>query len=94
MIFVIIFIREQVLGLLSLVLLGAASAVTAWFPTLGGILMITLLSSIGFHYYETVNQSVQLQWLRKDRAPQALGWLAALVFASTLVIYVFIVMTL
>ena len=92
-IFVIIFIREQVLGLLSLVLLGAASAVTAWFPTLGGILMITLLSSIGFHYYETVNQSVQLQWLKKERAPQALGWLAAVGSASTLVIYVLIVMT-
>ena len=61
----IIFIREQVLGLISLVLLGVATAVTAMFPSLGGILMITLLSSIGFHYYETVNQSLQLQWLKK-----------------------------
>ena len=76
-IFLIIFIREQVLGLISLILLGAATAVTAWFPTLGGILMITLLSSIGFHYYETVNQSVQLQWLKKDRAPLALGVLTS-----------------
>ena len=32
-IFLIIFMREQVLGLLSLALLGAATAVTAWFPT-------------------------------------------------------------
>ena len=92
-IFVIIFIREQVLGLISLILLGAATAVTAWFPTLGGILMITLLSSIGFHYYETVNQSVQLQWLKKDRAPLALGFLTSVGAASTLVIYVLIVMT-
>ncbi|WP_370229800.1 MFS transporter [Cognatishimia sp.] len=92
-IFVIIFIREQVLGMVSLVLLGAASAVTAWFPSLGGILMITFLSSVGFHYYETVNQSLQLQWLKKDKAPQALGWLTAVGAASTLVIYVLIVMT-
>ena len=35
---------------------------------------MTLFSSIGFHYYETVNQSLQLQWLPKDRAPQVLGW--------------------
>ena len=90
-IFVIIFIREQVLGMVSLVLLGAASAVTAWFPSLGGILMITFLSSVGFHYYETVNQSLQLQWLKKDKAPQALGWLTAVGAASTLVIYVLIV---
>jgi len=70
----IIFIREQVLGLISLVLLGVATAVTAQFPSFGGIMMITLLSSIGFHYYETVNQSLQLQWLDKKKAPQTLGW--------------------
>nr|MCU0907855.1 MFS transporter [Paracoccaceae bacterium] len=55
--------------------LGAATAVTAWFPAVGGIMTITLLSSIGFHYYETVNQSLQLQWISKDRAPQVIGWL-------------------
>ncbi len=92
-IFVILLIREQVLGLVSLVLLGCATAITAWFPTFGGILMITLLSSIGFHYYETVNQSLQLQWLDKKRAPKLLGWMAATASASTLVVYLLIVMT-
>ncbi|EEW58068.1 major facilitator superfamily protein [Ruegeria sp. TrichCH4B] len=86
-IFLIIFIREQVLGLLSLALLGAATAVTAWFPTLQGILVITVLSSIGFHYFETVAQSLQLQWLSKERAPQMLGWLVATGSAATLVVY-------
>ncbi|WP_121632899.1 MFS transporter [Tropicibacter alexandrii] len=90
-ILVIMVMREQVLGLLSLALLGVATAVTAWFPTLGGIMMITLLSSIGFHYYETVNQSLQLQWLPKDRAPQVLGWLLAAGSAATLVAYLIIV---
>ena len=47
---IIIFIREQVLGLISLVLLGVATAFTAWFPSLGGLLFLTLLSSVGFHY--------------------------------------------
>ncbi|GAA6208154.1 MFS transporter [Cognatishimia sp. WU-CL00825] len=92
-IFVILIIREQILGLVSLILLGGATAVTAWFPTFGGILMITLLSSIGFHYYETVNQSLQLQWLDKKRAPKMLGWITATASASTLVVYVLIVMT-
>lgn len=90
---VLLVMREQVLGLLSLVLLGVASAVTAWYPTLGGLLMITLLSSIGFHYYETVNQSLQLQWLDKKRAPQMLGWLMAAGSGATLLTYVLIVMT-
>ncbi|AAV96357.1 MFS transporter [Ruegeria pomeroyi] len=90
---VILVMREQVLGMISLVLLGLATAVTAWFPSLGGLLMVTLFSSIGFHYYETVNQSLQLQWLSKERAPQMLGWLVATGSASTLVIYGLIVLT-
>ncbi|MCA0873190.1 MFS transporter [Seohaeicola saemankumensis] len=89
---VIMFMREQVLGLVSLILLGVATAVTAWFPSLGGILTITMLSSIGFHYYETVNQSLQLQWLPKDRAPRVLGWLLAAGSAATLVAYGLIVL--
>ena len=88
----IIFIREQVLGLVSLILLGMATAITAWFPSLGGILTITMLSSIGFHYYETVNQSLQLQWLPKAEAPKVLGLLLAVGSAATLCSYGLIVM--
>ena len=83
----LLFIREQVLGLVSLAMLGAATAVTAWFPSLGGILTITMLSSIGFHYYETVNQSLQLQWIDKTRAPQVLGQLVAVGSGASLVAY-------
>ncbi|MEM9970068.1 MAG: MFS transporter [Pseudomonadota bacterium] len=87
------FMREQVLGLSMLILLGCASAVTAWFPTFGGLLMITMLSSIGFHYYETVNQSLQLQWLPKDRAPQILGWIVATGSGASLLAYGSLVVT-
>lgn len=89
----LLFMREQVLGLISLALLGAATAVTAWFPSMAGILTITLLSSIGFHYYETVSQSLQLQWIDKARAPQMLGWLMAAGSAATLAVYLLIVLT-
>ena len=89
---IIIFIHEQVLGLFSLLLLVMATAVTAWFPEMTGILTITMLSSIGFHYYETVNQSLQLQWLTKKEAPQKLGLLVAAGSSATLVAYVLIVL--
>lgn len=88
-----VFVREQVLGLICLVLLGVATALTAFFPSLGGILAITFLSSIGFHYYETVNQSLQLQWLPKDRAPVLLGRLMAVGSAATLAAYCAIMFT-
>lgn len=90
---IILFVREQVLALVSLMLLGVATAVTAWFPSMAGLLTITMLSSIGFHYYETVNQSLQLQWLPKDRAPQMLGKLLAAGSGATLVAYGLIVLT-
>jgi len=90
---IIMFMREQVLGVVALALLGVATAVTAYFPSLYGILTLTMLSSIGFHYFETVNQSLQLQWIAKDKAPQLLGWLVAAGSAATLVAYVLIVMT-
>lgn len=89
---IIIFVREQVLGLVSLVLLGVATAITAWFPTMGGILTLTMLSSIGFHYYETVNQSLQLQWLKIEDAPRMIGWLMAAGSAATLVAYLAIML--
>ena len=90
---IIVFVREQVLGLFSLILLGVATSVTGWFPQMGGILTLTLLSSIGFHYYETVNQSLQLQWISKERAPQVLGWLLAMGSAASLVAFGVIVFT-
>ncbi len=92
-IFLLLFIREQVLGLVSLILLGVATALTAQFPSLGGLLFVTLISSIGFHYYETVNQSLQLQWIEKDRAPQVLGWLLSVGSGATLLAYLLIVVT-
>ncbi|KAF0675733.1 MFS transporter [Profundibacterium mesophilum] len=88
----IMVLREQVLGLLSLALLGVATAMTAYFPSLGGILTITLLSSIGFHYFETVNQSLQLQWIDKARAPQMLGWIVAIGSGASLLSYGVIVL--
>ncbi len=89
----LMFMREQVLGLVSLVLLGVATALTAQFPSMGGILTLTMLSSIGYHYYETVNQSLTLQWIPKDRAPQVLGLLIAAGSGATFVAYVLIVLT-
>ncbi|PZX11474.1 MFS transporter [Celeribacter halophilus] len=89
----IMVIREQVLGVVALLLLGVATALTAYFPSLGGILTITMLSSIGFHYFETVNQSLQLQWLSKDRAPIVIGRLMAAGSAASLVAYGVLVLT-
>ncbi len=89
----IMIIREQILAISSLFLLGAATAVVAWFPTHGGLLATTMLSSIGFHYFETVNQSLQLQWIKKEDAPKTLGWIVAIGSGGALVAYGVLVVT-
>ena len=48
---ILVVMREQSIALLSLVTLGLAMAVTAWFPTFGGLLAVTLISSVGFHFF-------------------------------------------
>ncbi|RID91922.1 MFS transporter [Gemmobacter lutimaris] len=90
---ILLLFREQSVAGWMLVLLGVSTAVTAWFPTLGGIMMITFLSSVGFHYFETVNQSLQLQWIDKARAPKVLGWIVATGSAASLVAYAAIMLT-
>ena len=70
---VLMFMREQTLALLSLVALAAGTALTGFFPTPVGLYLTTLLMSFGFHYYQTVQQSLSLQWLPKGQAARGLG---------------------
>lgn len=68
-IFFLPFIREQKLALLSLAALGFGTALTGYFPTEYALYATTLLMSMGYHYYETMNQSLTMQWSSKERAP-------------------------
>ncbi|MEM9723879.1 MAG: MFS transporter [Pseudomonadota bacterium] len=77
-IYVLLFLREQTLALLSLLLLGLGVAATGFLPSFWGLALTTIISSVGFHYYEAVNQSLQLQWLSKERAPIVMGRLAGI----------------
>ncbi len=72
-VFVLLFIREQRFMLVSLAMLTLGTALTGYFPTLYGLLFTTLLMSTGFHYFEILKQSLSLQWLSKEEAPEMLG---------------------
>ncbi|EHZ2646820.1 MFS transporter [Vibrio parahaemolyticus] len=72
-VFVLLFIREQRFMLVSLAMLTLGTALTGYFPSLYGLLFTTLLMSTGFHYFETLKQSLSLQWLSKEEAPEMLG---------------------
>jgi len=72
-VFVLILVREQTLALISLLLLGTGVAITGLFPNVLGLYLTTVLMSVGFHYFETVRQSLALQWTDREGAPELFG---------------------
>ncbi len=76
-VFLLLLWREQTLAWVSLALLGIGTAVTGWFPTIIGLYCTTVVMSVGYHYYETLQISLSLQWIDKERAPETLGRLIA-----------------
>ncbi len=83
----LIFMREQTLGIISLLFIGAGVAVTGLFPTALGFYATTVIKSLGFHYYETVNQSLSLQWFDKQDAPRKIGLVYSWAAFSTIAAY-------
>ncbi|MDT8343153.1 MAG: MFS transporter [Thermohalobaculum sp.] len=91
-VWILLILREQMLAYASLMLLGLGTAITGEFPSFWGLMITTTLSSVGFHYFETVNQSLQLQWIPKDRAPRVIGRIVAAGSFGSLVVFGLIIM--
>ncbi|HFC93709.1 MAG TPA: MFS transporter, partial [Leucothrix mucor] len=77
LIFVLLLIREQRMSYISLILLGIGTALAGFFPIAIGFYFTTILMSIGFHYLETLQNSLSLQWIDKKQAPEFFGQLIA-----------------
>ena len=89
-IFILLVLREQTFVLLALALLGIGTALTGLFPSELGLYCTTVLMSIGFHYHETLQQSLAMQWIDKDQLPIVLGRVLAAASAASLSAYALI----
>ncbi len=76
-VYLLLVIREQSLALLALLLLGLGTALTGFFPSILGLYLTTLLMSLGFHYYETMQTSLTLQLIEKERTAETFGRMMA-----------------
>lgn len=83
-------IKEHRLSALSILVLGLGVTVTGLFPSFLGLLFTTLIMSIGFHYYETTNQSLTLQYFDKHTSPWVLGKMRSYSAASNIAIGILI----
>jgi len=78
---------EQTLILLALCLLSIGVAITGYFPFEYGLYATTVLMSIGFHYFETVNNSLTMQWINKEKTPSFFGKMIAIKSLTSLATY-------
>jgi len=72
-VFLLLIFREQTLASISLILMGIGTAITGFIPSIMGLYFTTVLMSLGFHYAETMQQSLSLQLIDKDRLPIVMG---------------------
>ena len=89
-IFALFVIREHRLSALSIVVLGLGVSVTGLFPSFLGLLLTTLVMSIGFHYYETTNQSLSLQYFDQSKSPWVLGKMRSFASAANIAVGILI----
>lgn len=89
-VFIMLVIKEHRLSALSILFLGLGLAVTGWFPSYLGLILTTLIMSFGFHYYETTNQSLTLQYFDASESPWVFGKMRSLASASSVVIGILI----
>ena len=83
-VFVIMIMKEHRLAALSTLILGIGVAATGLFPSFAGLIVTTLIMSFGFHYYETINQSLTLQYFDITTSPWVFGKQRAFAAASNI----------
>jgi predicted MFS family arabinose efflux permease len=76
-VFLLVLMREQTIAFISLLALGIGTAITGMLPSVMGLYFTTVLMSVGFHYAETISQSLSLQLVSAQRLPMVLGRMMA-----------------
>ena len=85
-VYVILVVKEHRLSALSILALGSGVAITGLFPSYSGLLLTTLLMSFGFHYYETTNMSLTLQYFDQGTSPWVFGKQRSVAAASNIAV--------
>ncbi len=70
--FLLIF-AEHRFAALAVMLLGIGVVLAGILPSFGGLMFTTVIMSVGFHFFETANQSLTLQYFSRERVPLVLG---------------------
>lgn len=72
-VYILLLIAEHRFAVYSILLLGIGVMITGLFPSFVGLIFTGMLMSIGFHFFETTNQSLTLQYFSPERVPIVLA---------------------
>jgi len=61
-VYITLVIKEKWLAFLSVIVLGIGVSLTGHFASKWGLVYTTFAMSVGFHYFETINQSLSMQY--------------------------------
>lgn len=67
--YIVLLISEYRLAAWSVIVLGVGIGATGYLPTFPGLLVTTTVMSVGFHYFETTNKSLTVQYFTHQEAP-------------------------
>ncbi len=84
-IYLLLIVKEHRLAAISALVLGIGVVATGLFPSFIGLIFCTLVMSLGFHYFETVNQSLTLQYFTHHQAPLIIGSIKSYVALTNIV---------
>jgi len=68
-IYLLFVFREHRLSAWSVIILGIGTAFTGVFTSFGGLLTTTFIMSTGFHFFETTNKSLTVQYFNTTETP-------------------------
>ena len=86
-VFLLLLFREQTFAYIALTLMCIGVAITGFWPQEMPLYITTIIMSTGFHYFETVNQSLTLQWLDKNKSAHFMGKIMSVKAVAALLAY-------
>lgn len=85
-VYVLLVLPEHRIVALAITTLGLGVGLTGLFPSFSGLVCTTLIMSFGFHYYETLNMSLTLQYFDRGQAPLVIGRLRSVTGLSNIAV--------
>ncbi|MCT4638649.1 MAG: MFS transporter [Bacteroidales bacterium] len=89
-IFLLLLFKEHRLSVFSVMIMGVGVLLTGFFPSAYGLVFTTVIMSVGFHYFETTNQSLTLQYFSAVETPHVFARLRSVSALTNIFVGVFI----